>query len=367
MNEKDIEWIYNLKHQIPNFLESLKGKKCGFFHYSLSGDIYGEKIQWGLGNTVFAVKIYHVLNMIDDLSPKEVNDMSSFIKNFQTNDGSIYDPLIQKKSSLSNLIYSVRNMDFSNLRGAKTMRAETRQSFSALELINSKPDIPYLKIPYTPKKIEEYIKNLNWNEPWGAGSHFSHLMYFINANRRMFKTQEKSADFLLDHAIKYVNKIQSPTDGSWYTGEVISKPNKINGAMKVITGLNAAGKLKFKHSKELIDMCLSSSNLEHACNALDVIYVMRYANELEKYNYRYEEIQEYSLNWLNACKNHYYEDIGGFSFYNNRSNQNYYSARITKGFKEPDIHGTVLLLWGISLVSEILGIDKYLGFKELPG
>ena len=36
----------------------------------------------------------------------------------------------------------------------------------------------------------------------------------------------------------------------------------------------------------------------------------------------------------------------------------------TKGFDEPDIHGTVLFLWGIAIISQILGIGEELGFKE---
>jgi len=39
-------------------------------------------------------------------------------------------------------------------------------------------------------------------------------------------------------------------------------------------------------------------------------------------------------------------------------------TKITKGLNEPDIHGTVLLFWGIAIISDILGIEKELGFKE---
>jgi len=53
-----ISWILELKQKTPQFLEKLKGQKIpGFFHYSLSGDLYDEDLKWGLGNTVFAVKI----------------------------------------------------------------------------------------------------------------------------------------------------------------------------------------------------------------------------------------------------------------------------------------------------------------------
>jgi hypothetical protein len=35
-----------------------------------------------------------------------------------------------------------------------------------------------LKILEDDNEIDNYLSRLNWQEPWGAGSHFSHLMFF---------------------------------------------------------------------------------------------------------------------------------------------------------------------------------------------
>lgn len=115
---------------------------------------------------------------------------------------------------------------------------------------------------------------------------------------------------------------------------------------------------------KLIDLCLSEANLDQACNSLDSIYVIHYANKNTEKSYRYEDIQDFCQKWLQVCKEHYFPDIGSFSFYKHRANQYYYGAKITKGLNEPDIHGTVLLFWGIAIISDILGIEKELGFKE---
>jgi len=63
-----INWIFELREIVPKFLERLKNKMVpGFFHYSLSGDLYDENTKWGLGNTIFAAKIYYTLDFLDNL------------------------------------------------------------------------------------------------------------------------------------------------------------------------------------------------------------------------------------------------------------------------------------------------------------
>ena len=122
--------------------------------------------------------------------------------------------------------------------------------------------------------------------------------------------------------------------------------------------------MSFKCPDKLIDLCLSVTGLEQACDSLDVIYDIHYANQLTEGGYRYTDIQDFCRRWLKTCREHYYPDIGGFSFFRHMANRYYYGAKITRGLDEPDVHGTVLLLWGIALVSQMLGIDKDLGFKE---
>lgn len=362
---ENIDWIFKLRSKVPAFLDKLKSnKKEGFFRYSLTGDLYSESENWGLGNTVFAAKIYYTLDKIGLLPKNEIRNIISFIKGFQKSDGSIHDPLISRKVSLINRLYAAKNLDFSDFRGQKTKRAETRQSFSALTLLNSRPDLPYLQIPNTCEEINKYLSSLDWSKPYDAGSHFSHLLFFLHINKEMFNIYEDSTDDLIDYTIAWINKLQSDEDGSWYKGQNISLTQKINGAMKVITGLKAVGKPSFKYPEKLIDLCLLTTNLNQACNNLDAIFLIHYTNKITEGDYRYKDIQDFCYKWLKICKEHYFPDIGGFSFYKHRANQYYYGAKITKGLNEPDIHGTALLLLGIVLISQILSIDKELGFKE---
>ena len=358
-----MDWIFDLKIKVPEFLNKIKSEE-GFFHYSLSGDIYSANEKWGLGNAVFAVKIYYTLNLLNSLPQEEKEEIISFIKGFQNRDGSIFDPLISRKSIITNIYSALKNRDFSNLLNQKTKRAETRQSFSALSMLYSKPEFPYLKVPNNIQEIGKYLKSLNWNKPYDAGSHFSHLLFFLYTNHQMFNVNKENFAELIEYSIGWVNKLQSRNDGCWYKGNIISNSQKINGAMKIITGLNVVKKPKFNYSEKLIDLCLSSKNFVNACDILDVIYVLHYSNLQTKGDYRFSDIEEFCKKWMNTAKNNYFPEISGFSFYKNRANQYYYGAKITRGLNEPDIHGTVLILWGICLVSKILGFEKELGFKE---
>ena len=168
---------------------------------------------------------------------------------------------------------------------------------------------------------------------------------------------------LIDFAINWVNKLQSSKDGAWYNGSPCLQ-QKINGAMKIITGLSAVNKKDFQNSEKLIDLCLLARNDKHACDNLNIVYVLKHANELTGFCYRYKEIKNFTLKRLGVYQEYYFPEIGGFSFLPNKTNVYYYGAKITKGLNEPDIHGTCLFLWGIAVIAQILDIDKKLGFRE---
>ena len=354
-----LNWIFGLKQKIPGFLKKMKGQKIpGFFHYSLTGDLYSEHVRWGLGNTVFAVKIYYMLGLLNNLTDEEKKEIGNFIKSFQRRNGNFYDPLVKKLTFWKDKLSALKNLDFNNFLHKQTIKAETRQAISALSLLQEKPNIPYTDFPKTKKEIDEYLSKLNWEKPWGAGSHFSHLIFFLKNGDLVDKEN------LIDYAINWINKLQHPENGVWYIGNP-GLQQKINGAMKIITGLKVAEKVNFKCPEKLIDLCLLTKNDRHACDNFNIVYVLKYANELTRFSYKYKEIKEFALQRLAIYKQYYYSEIGGFSFLPKKANIYYYGAKITKGLNEPDIHGTVMFLWGISIISQILGFNEKIKLIEV--
>ncbi len=354
---ENINWLFQLKNKTPRFLDQLKSKKnSGFFHYSLTGDLYDESIKWGLGNTVFATKIYYTLDLLDEMSSVSKKSMADFIKSFQVEDQTIHDPLIERKAFSREKLSAIKNLSFGNFFHQETKRAETRQSICALSLLGEKINV-FKKFPKTKKEIERYLSALNWRKPWGAGSHFSHLLFFLNNSNLKNKAE------LIDFTINWINKLQNPKDGSWYKGN----PNlqqKINGAMKIITGLKIVDKINFQYPEKLIDLCLCAQNDKQACDNFNIIYVLHYANEVVGKNYKLNNIKKFAQERLKIYQDCYYPQIGGFSFLPHRANIYYYGAKITKGLNEPDIHGTCMFLWGISIIAQILDINDKLKFNE---
>ena len=352
-----LDWIFKLKDDIPLFLNKLKDKeKSGFYHYSLSGDYFSKNIKWGLGNAVFFLKIVYTLNL-ESRYKKEIGEAIEFVKSFQKKDGEISDNFLNLISIPFKIRRAIQSKNIEYIFSRQTKRAETRQSFSVLALFNRRAKYQYKKIPKTKKEIKNYLDKLNWSTPWGAGSHFSHLLFFLNLSDAENKQE------LIDYAIEWINEMQHSEDGFWYKGNP-STTQKINGAMKIITGFKAVNRVSFKYPEKIIDSCLDVQNDRHACDNFNITYVLKYCLEQSNKKYKVNKIKSFMLNRLALYRKYYHDDKKGFSFKKNKANRFYYSALITKGKNEPDIHGTVLFLWGISLIVQVLEINDKLEFNE---
>jgi len=352
MNENRLlQWVETVINGLPKFLENMKDRNIpGRYKYSLTGDIESNS-KWGLGNTVYAVKIYYMLNQLNLLEGKE---MATYIKSFGCNNGEIYDPLVQKISRINRFYGALRSRDWNNITGKQTRRAETRQSFAALKALGENPDRPYLKIPLSKKKIKKYIHSLDWNHPWGAGSHFSHLIFFLKNNEGNFNNDKINNSNLIDFAFQELEKYRH-SDGAWYN-KIPSNAQRINGAMKIVTALMAAGIYDLSKRKELIDLSLALVSDPDACNNFNLILVLYFC--LMDSNERQKEIKDFCFKRLKIYREFYFDNSGGFSFLKNNANSIYYNAKISNGLKEPDIHGTHLFLWGIVIITRILKVEE---------
>jgi hypothetical protein len=354
-------WVKEIKEKLPEFLNEMKAnQKKGFFRYSYSGDIFNEHFNWGLGNSVFALKIYRTLNLV----PENLNDIVAFIQKFQKRNGEFYDPLIRYTSLPKRLYNTIKAQDKNRLDHKFVRRAETRQSISALKLFGEETKYLFGDFPKDETGIIKFIENLNWKIPWGAAAHFSALLFFLSVSELPKKNN------LVNFTIKYIDKFRQK-NGCWYSG----KPNlqlKINGAMKIITGLKAAatfanwngGNIFFKYAKELIDTALLAANDKNACSNFNLTYTLRYANEITSGTYKYQKIEKFIKTRLDIYKQFYFDNYGAFSFYESKANSNYYGAYISMGKNEPDIHGTVMFMWGLAVIGNFWGINEELGLYE---
>jgi len=353
------DWVSSVLISAEAFIQKLKSSyKPGFYKYSLSGDIYDETTHWGLGNSIFAAKALYTLGALND---NDKSDIANFILSFQSGSGSFFDPLVAKKSRLERVLRGVKNLESRYFTNTFNINAETRQAFATLFTINYQPNLFYSNYPTKERDIKKFIHNLDWKTPWAASAHVSHLIFFNYYGQRFFDSQFQfdchPITIILSELRKYVNP-----DGSWYEGNQLPDYQKVNSAMKILTGLDIIKIYSIVDAEHLIDLCLNAINDEHACNHLNVIKVLYSCNKISNSNYRYDEIAKYCRNRLLQFEMHYWPKEGGFSFFQRKSNSIYYSAKITKGLPEPDIHGTLLFIWGISMISEILQLPIHKSF-----
>lgn len=358
------EWLIAVKNGIPEFLAAMRGEMVpGFHRYSFSGDLYGEQVRWGLGNTVFAVKSYYSVGGLDTLSKGARTSLAGFIMQFQNRKGMVFDPLVGRNALLKNMVGAARSGDFRNMFGHLTRIAETRQALCALRILGYRSTRMFTGMPKTVGELRRYLSRFDWSRPWSAGSHFSHAMFFYEYNSHMFNHEPQLHAELISEAERFVNELQSPQDGAWYRGNDVSVQQKINGAMKVLTGLRAAGIMRLRYPERLIDLVLSAKDGAHACDNFNAVYVLKCADEATQGTYRHDDVQRFCFKKLDEYRRYYHPEYGGFSFFPGRSNAVYYGARIARGLPEPDIHGTCLFLWGIAVVAPLLGFGD-LGFRE---
>ena len=155
----------------------------------------------------------------------------------------------------------------------------------------------------------------------------------------------------------FSNKILDPETGSYFRDNPISSREIINGAMKMISGLDWID-VPIHKPKNLIDFCLENKPQPEGCDIVDYVYVLYKC--WKQTNYRKDEIISVFKEVLELFHNLNY-DNGGFSYFPSRSQSHYYGVEVTQGLNIPDIHGTILITWALVLIYDFLeeSNDKY--------
>ncbi len=357
----DMKWIFSLKPGVLNFMDHLKSNAVeGYYKYSLSGDLLDENLHWNIGSSIFSLKIYYTLGIeYDDHIEKICRYILSFRKGSR-----IYSEYVLKQNyQLKRIVYNIYKQKFHQLFNFHRhyKNAETRQALSALLLYNQLPDIELADLPLSESEINRYLCRLNWNNPWSAGSHFSHLIFFYKVQLFNGRIDREAYSKMTGTAINWLDRIKNP-DGFWYLGKV-SETMKVNGAMKIFSGYITADYYELANAKKLMDTVLNVNTQDHACDYFNIVHVVYYLDKVLKGTYNKELTARFCMKKLKEYRDFYYDTKGGFSFNRQKSDTGYYGARVTRGLNEPDMHGTVLFLWGIAMISEILGVHDQIQFN----
>jgi hypothetical protein len=363
----DKTWINKVDENILPYFETLRKNNLRYQIKPMEKGMtsVGTKIE--LGYSCFALKSYFITGHWKNLSDKEKNEWTSFVKRFQKNDNrfssnSFIDPalvndydkfnlnrdskrVIKKILSLSDKNKYINHE--TNLQNA--VKAETKQAISSLVQVDDREFRDYNNFPNSNEAINNYLNSLNWKYPWSAGAQFAGLCVFVSCLNNIDLKNELTG-YLSNFADSIVNN-----DGAYYKGEQPNSSEVINGAMKMFSGFDWIDK-KIHHPEKIIDLALSIKPSHEGCDLVDIVYVLFMASK--QVTYRRKEVQKYCEELIPVIKLHYFEEKGGFSYYLNRSQKYYYGLNISKGLNTPDIHGTTLLLWALSMIFKLCDFEE---------
>lgn len=358
-----------IKEDLSIWLDELAyGLEPGRFRFCLSGSSVPTIGQFAQFTTCFAMKIAWQTGIWDQWSYARKESCIKFIQSFQKRNGFFFDPWLAQSVN-KNLRLKLRFLRsfftgspaYRTIRKKKliNMRAETRQSASTLLMVGTKPKYVLPLEVLSLDDIRKYIDFWDWRFPWSAGSHLSHLIFFLSVNKMIFNVPDNYEE-LISYILNFLNTIRDPGTGTWFVGDP-SDYQKINGAMKILSGFDWINN-KYPDCTSLIDFALRLPFAEDGCGFLDRLYVLQQALKGAPHNYRIDEIRNVARKSLERIYNFKKSD-GGFSFFPNRSQNNYYGVKVSKGYPVGDLHGSVLITWAIAIALDLLGEEAPCGFE----
>ncbi len=360
-------WLDSLEEKTYNFILSLKKDENSFAFYPTKEGLTDNGSRLNLGFSCFALKTYFILDVWKDLSEKDITKWVTYINNFQKNKSSFpqnsyiddafllgYDNLNFSESSKFTIkkimnIMPNKTYELKDKKIKTSIRAETKQAIASLNEVGFSNIKPYLEFPSESNEIDKFLNSLDWQFPWSSGAQFAGLCVF--GATQNYENKSKAIRSLE----KFSNKIVNITDGAYYVGKQKNISETINGAMKVLTGLDWIDK-EIHYPEKLIDLCLQAKPSQEGCDLVDVVYVL-YRCSLQT-TYRRKDIIEYFEDIISLIKIHNFNE-GGFSYFNNKSQTHYYGLKITNGKNVPDIHGTTLLIWALSMIFKTIENNKF--------
>lgn len=355
---KELSFYQDIPKLSVEFLETLKvNDRFDFIPTREHSTKIGKKIN--LGYNCYAIKLYKISNSWDNITVNKKKAWTDFILDYQNHDVDQFNnyfidkevfryfnnPLTvyRTKDNIKKIVKKLSHKDFQlrDIHIFKTLNAENKQTISTLKEVG----VEILNVPIVTfdksKDLESYLNLFDWSKPWDAGAQFSIYsvyseVYDLNLKNELIKFIETKLDF---------------ETGSYFEGRISTPRQIINGAMKVISGLDwLENPIHFP--KKLIDFCLNNRPEFEGCDLVDYVYVL-YKCSLQT-DYKRDEINSLLTEVLDYLKLLYFKEEKGFSYFKNKSQTHYYGINISKGKNLPDIHGTLLSVWAIVMILEVL-------------
>jgi len=306
-----------------------------------------------------------VLNCVEFIKKIEKNNYSWILSDEATNDNSAKLSCVSLFCKLAKIFENYHKFDMTkihkiiksyktkenyyidNRKKFETIIAETRQACSGLLNTNGKFDKVKLKKYYANKDKLYFMSDKNWNNPYSTGAQLSHYLFFLHYNNDTERIKD-----ILKKLKKYQHK-----DG-WYNNKPKDETKRINGIMKIFSGLDAIN-FDYITIKELvqtiIDSIIDLNPSAGGCNVYDYVYVLCKAITI---NYNVEKSREKLLEVYKLILTYQKKD-GGFSYKPNQTQNKIYKTRIpqSKGPDKGGIHGTTLMCMALWMIDHACNLN----------
>tara|TARA_B100001250_G_scaffold13960_1_gene12209 strand:+ start:25976 stop:27079 length:1104 start_codon:yes stop_codon:yes gene_type:complete len=359
----DKKFYLDVPNSIYDFLNKLRKDEIYLYKPSLEG-VTKQGNLISLGYSCYALKIYFMTSKWEELNQEEQDKWIQYINSFQKNNNRfpnnsyIDQHFLDSYSNFGlteNIKYGIKSVlnnfnkgkyDTKNTLLRKSINAETKQALATLSELNYSSD-SVVEFPFKDSiELLEYLNSLNWDTPWTSGAQYSSLCVFSKTQHGKYKKELED----------FIGNLSNKETGSYHSQDLSDKREIINGAMKVISGLDWLD-IPIHHPKKLIDFCLSNVPHSEGCDVVDFVYVLYKCSR--QVDYKKDEINNLFIQILDQIKTLYNEKDGAFSYFKNKSQTHYYGVEITKGLNRADIHGSVLCLWAILMILDNLEIKDH--------
>lgn len=358
-----IDWLFSVDKSLPEYLTSLR--KCPqpgkFYPVSKGSTEIGQSLT--LGFSCFALKTYYTLGLWEYLPEEERYNWISLIQSFQIHssaslspvaqnayiDKSLIDFLNSQRTSLKSWLVRQLKVTKGPSYSEQVILAETKQAIATLAQVGQRSVKAYTGFPSTTDDINYLLQRLDWTQPWAAGGQASALAVFVVEEAPKFLSMAKVKDLKAQLTDIFL-QLADPETGGYFKGRPPSHGQIINGAMKVLSGLDWLSE-PIHYPQSLIDTCLSCFPEPEGCHVVDAVYVLYRCSQ--QVAYKKSQVNRYCLSLLEMIQKHHNPD-GGFSYFISKSQTSYYGTPISDGLAVSDIHGTCLFSWALAMIFEIL-------------
>lgn len=217
-----------------------------------------------------------------------------------------------------------------------------------------------------PEEIIDYLENLHWSNPWGAGSWAGAIILFQHFNRLM---GDQKAEDLIRAAVEWLLRKQDPKTGAWSDGSEVRLNCLINGIFKIWIQVIPIADMPVQYPERVIDLCIKGmcedpalKDTPDACSIFDVALVLDIAMRFT--DHRRGEVAELAAAALPKLEPMTRPD-GAFSYHPGRSLGNHGGLALAPVKDQSDATGTALMCNTIPLLCNLCGLREELGWTPL--